>query len=102
MDDAASATVAALNHAPPGIYNIVDNEPAAISTWLPYLAQAVRAKRPYAIPNWLGRILAGDFQTLQMTQARGLSNEKAKRLLEWRLRYPSWRTGFSEIQSSRA
>ena len=79
----ASATVAALNRGEAGIYNIVDDEPSEIATWLPFLAALVRAKRPYSIPKWLGRLLAGDAVTVQMTAIRGLSNQKAKRELGW-------------------
>jgi 2-alkyl-3-oxoalkanoate reductase len=96
IDDAAAATVAAVDHGRPGIYNIVDDEPAPVREWLPVLASALDAKPPRSIPRWLGRLLAGEPATLMMTEARGASNEKAKRELGWRLRYPTWRLGFAQ------
>jgi nucleoside-diphosphate-sugar epimerase len=96
IDDAAAATVAAIEHGDPGIYNIVDDEPAPLREWLPVLASALDAKRPRRIPRWLGRLAAGEAATIMMTEARGSSNEKAKRELGWQLRYPSWRLGFAE------
>jgi nucleoside-diphosphate-sugar epimerase len=94
IDDAAAATVAAIDHGRPGIYNIVDDEPAPVREWLPALASALGAKPPRRIPRWLARLAAGETATLMMTEARGGSNEKAKRELGWQLRYPSWRQGF--------
>jgi nucleoside-diphosphate-sugar epimerase len=94
IDDAAAATVAAIDHGRPGIYNIVDDEPAPVREWLPALASALSAKPPRRIPRWLARLAAGETATLMMTEARGGSNEKAKRELGWQLRYPSWRQGF--------
>jgi nucleoside-diphosphate-sugar epimerase len=96
IDDAAAATVAALDHGEPGIYNIVDDEPAPVREWLPVLASALGAKPPRHIPRWLGRLAAGEAATLVMTEVVGASNEKAKRELGWQLRYPSWRQGFVE------
>ena len=95
IDDAAAATVAAVDHGQPGIYNVVDDEPAPVREWLPALASALDAKPPRRIPRWLGRLAAGEPATLMMTEARGASNEKAKRELGWQLRYPSWRQGFA-------
>jgi 2-alkyl-3-oxoalkanoate reductase len=95
IDDAAAATVAALDHGEPGIYNVVDDEPAPVREWLPVLASALDAKPPRRIPRWLGRLAAGEAATLMMTEARGASNAKAKRELGWQLRYPSWRQGFA-------
>ena len=95
IQDAAAATVAAIDHGKPGVYNIVDDEPAAVREWLPVLASALDAKPPRRIPRWLGRLAAGEAATLMMTEARGASNEKAKRELGWQLRYPSWRQGFA-------
>lgn len=92
--DAAAATVLALEHGEPGVYNVVDDEPAPVSEWLPVLAEAVGAPPPRRVPMWLGRLAAGDAITQMMTRARGCSNAKAKRELGWRLRYPTWRTGF--------
>jgi nucleoside-diphosphate-sugar epimerase len=96
VDDAAAATVAAVERGQPGIYNIVDDEPAAVREWLPVLASALDAKPPRRIPRWLGRLVAGEAATLMMTDARGASNEKAKRELGWKPRYASWRQGFAQ------
>lgn len=95
VDDAAAATVLAVDHGGPGIYNIVDDEPAAVRDWLPALAKALGAKPPRRIPRWLGRLAAGDVPTAMMTEARGASNEKAKRELGWQPHYASWRVGFT-------
>lgn len=92
--DAARATVAAMTRGAPGIYNVVDDEPAKVSTWLPVLASAVGAKPPYKIPHWLGELLVGKNGVMMMTQIRGCSNAKAKRELGWAPVYPSWRVGF--------
>lgn len=94
ITDAAAAAVAAITNGEPGIYNVVDDDPAPVSAWLPYLAQCLHAKPPLHVPVWLGRIAAGEVIVAQMTQVRGSSNEKAKRELGWRPRYPSWRDGF--------
>ena len=94
VDDAASATVAALERGEPGVYNVVDDEPARASEWISGLAQLVGAKKPLRVPVWLGRLLAGDVAVRMMTQARGASNEKAKWVLDWRPRFPGWREGF--------
>ena len=96
VDDAASATVAALDHGSPGTYNVVDDDPAPVREWLPVLAQALGAKPPRRVPAWLARLLAGKIAAGQMTALRGASNEKAKRELGWTPRYPSWRQGFAE------
>jgi len=95
IEDAATATVAAVEHGRPGIYNIVDDDPAPVSEWLPVAAEAVGAKRPRRLPRWLGRIAAGETATVMMTELRGASNAKAKRELGWRPRYESWRQGFA-------
>ena len=79
-----------------GVFNIVDDEPAPASEWLPYLAACAGAKRPMRIPKWLARLLAGEMAVIMMTEGRGFSNAKAKRELGWKLRYPSWRQGFKE------
>jgi nucleoside-diphosphate-sugar epimerase len=92
--DAAAATVLALDRGAPGVYNVVDDEPAAVTDWLPVLAEAIGAPQPRKVPAWLGRLAAGDAVTHMMTRARGSSNAKAKRELGWHLRYPTWRTGF--------
>jgi nucleoside-diphosphate-sugar epimerase len=96
IDDAAAATVAAADHGQPGIYNIVDDEPAPVREWLPTLASALDAKPPRRIPRWLGRLAAGEAATLMMTESRGSSNAKAKREFGWQPRYPSWRQGFAQ------
>jgi nucleoside-diphosphate-sugar epimerase len=93
--DAASATVAALDHGPPGIYNIVDDDPAPAAEWIPYLAEVIGAKPPRRVPVWVGRILAGEVPVSMMTRMRGSSNAKAKRELDWEPRYRSWREGFA-------
>ncbi|WP_214413276.1 NAD-dependent epimerase/dehydratase family protein [Sphaerisporangium fuscum] len=96
LDDAASATVLAVEQKARGVFNIVDDEPAPAGEWLPYLAACAGAKRPMRIPTWLARPLAGKVAVTMMTEGRGFSNAKAKRELGWRLRYPSWRQGFKE------
>src|SRR5882762_4541154 len=92
--DAARATLAAISRGAPGIYNVVDDEPAKVATWLPALAKAVEAKPPYKIPHWLGELVIGKAGVSIMTQIRGCSNAKAKRELNWTPIYPSWRIGF--------
>jgi nucleoside-diphosphate-sugar epimerase len=94
LDDAAAATVLAVESGSPGIYNIVDDEPAPEREWLPALADALGAKPPRRVPRWLARRLAGEMVVLMMTESRRASNAKAKRELGWSLRYPSWRQGF--------
>lgn len=96
VEDAAAATAIAVKRGERGIYNVADDEPAPVREWLPVLARALDAKPPRRIPRWLGRVAAGEMATLMMTEARGSSNEKAKRELDWRLRYPSWRQGFAQ------
>jgi nucleoside-diphosphate-sugar epimerase len=95
VDDAASATVAAVEHGRRGVYNVVDDEPAPVSEWLPELAKAVGAKPPRRVPLWLARLMGGDVVAIMMNDLRGSSNTKAKRELGWQLRYPSWREGFA-------
>ena len=96
LDDAASATVLAVEQQTTGVFNIADDEPAPASEWLPYLAACAGAKRPMRVPKWLARLLAGDLAVIMMTEGRGFCNAKAKRELGWELRYPSWRQGFKE------
>ena len=79
-----------------GVYNVVDDEPAPVSEWLPFLAECAGAKPPRRIPAWAARVLAGDMVVGMMTEGRGFSNAKAKQELGWVLRYPSWRQGFKE------
>ena len=96
LDDAASATVLALEQKAAGVFNIADDEPAPASEWLPYLAACAGAKRPLRVPKWVARLLAGDMAVIMMTECRGFSNAKAKRDLGWKPRYPSWRQGFKD------
>ena len=93
LEDAAVATVLALDAEGPAIFNITDDEPAPMRDWLPALAAALGAKPPYHVPGWVGRLFMGKTLTM-MTEARGASNAKATKELGWTLRYPSWRTGF--------
>jgi nucleoside-diphosphate-sugar epimerase len=93
--DAAEATVAALERGRPGIYNVVDDEPAAVREWLPAVASALGAKPPRHVPRWAGRLLAGEAVAVMMTEVRGASNEKAKRELGWQPHHPSWRQGIA-------
>jgi nucleoside-diphosphate-sugar epimerase len=94
LEDAATATVLALERGKPGIYNVVDDEPAPVREWLPALAATIGAKPPRHVPRRLARLAAGEVVVAVMTEIRGASNEKAKRELGWSLRYPSWRAGF--------
>ena len=94
LEDAASATVLALERGEPGVYNVVDDEPAPVRELLPALAAAVGARPPRKAPAWLARLFAGEVGVVTMTELRGASNAKAKRELGWTLRYPSWKQGF--------
>ena len=96
IDDAAAATVAALERGKPGIYNIVDDEPAPVAEWLPYLANVAGAKPPRHLPPWLAQLVGGKHLVLMMEEARGASNEKARRELGWKPAHHSWRQGFPE------
>jgi nucleoside-diphosphate-sugar epimerase len=96
LDDAASATVLAVEQQARGVFTIGADEPAPAGEWLPYLAACAGAKRPMRVPTWLARPLAGETAVTMMTEGRGFSNAKAKRELGWKLRYPSWRQGFKE------
>jgi nucleoside-diphosphate-sugar epimerase len=102
LEDAASATVLAVERGDPGVYNVVDDEPAPVREWLPALAAAIGAKPPRHIPRWLARLVAGETAVVLMTECRGASNAKAKRLLGWSLRYPSWREGFPAAYGAEA
>jgi nucleoside-diphosphate-sugar epimerase len=103
IDDAARATVLAMDHGAPGIYNIVDDEPAALSEWLPELARIIGARAPRRIPAWLARLVAGDVAVHFGVALRGASNAKARRELGWEPHYPSWRAGFAhELGASAA
>jgi len=94
ITDAAAATIAAIEHGTPGIYNVVDDDPAPVAEWLPYLAKVAGGKPPLRVPAWLGRLLAGEFVVAQMTSSRGSSNQKARKELGWVPQYLSWREGF--------
>ncbi len=96
IEDAAQATALAVDRGAPGIYNIVDDEPAPVSEWLPYLADVLGARPPRRVPAWLARLIAGEAAVSMMTKIRGSSNAKAKRELEWKLEYPTWRVGFRD------
>jgi nucleoside-diphosphate-sugar epimerase len=96
IEDAAEATVAAIERGRRGIYNIVDDDPAPVAEWLPELAAALGAKPPRHVPRWLGGLLAGEAAAVMMTEVRGATNAKAKRELGWRPRHPSWRQGIAE------
>ncbi|MEV4622230.1 NAD(P)-dependent oxidoreductase [Asanoa sp. NPDC049573] len=96
LDDAAAATVLAVEQHATGVFNIVDDEPAPANQWLPYLAECAGAKAPMRIPVWLARLLAGEVVVSMMTEGRGFSNAKAKRELGWEPHYRSWRQGFKE------
>jgi nucleoside-diphosphate-sugar epimerase len=95
LDDAAAATVLALEHEGPAIYNVGDDEPAPVHEWLPVLARALGAEPPRRIPVWLAKLFAGDIAVMLGTEVRGVSSAKAKRELGWTLRYPTWRQGFA-------
>jgi nucleoside-diphosphate-sugar epimerase len=93
--DAAAATAAAIEHGRRGVYNVVDDDPAAVAEWLPALAQKLGAKKPMHVPRFLGRIVAGEAGAVMMTEIRGASNAKAKRELAWVPKHPSWREGLA-------
>ena len=96
IEDAAAATVEAIEHGERGVYNVVDDEPAPVREWLPALATALGARKPMRVPRWVGRLAAGEAATVMMTEVRGASNAKAKRELGWQPRYASWRQGFAK------
>jgi nucleoside-diphosphate-sugar epimerase len=96
IEDAASATVAALDAGAPGIYNVVDDEPSPLREWLPVYAEVLGARRPFRVPTFLARLAAGPFAAAFATQLRGASNTKAKRELDWEPLHVSWRQGFRE------
>jgi nucleoside-diphosphate-sugar epimerase len=95
IEDAAAATAVAVERGKPGIYNVVDDDPAPVREWLPVLASALDAKPPRRVPRWLGRLAAGETTAVMMTEVRGASNETAKRELGWQPRYASWHQGFA-------
>jgi nucleoside-diphosphate-sugar epimerase len=102
LDDAAAATVLAVERGVPGIFNVVDDEPAPVREWLPALAETIGAGPPRRVPRWLARILAGEAGVMLMTEGAGASNAKAKRELGWTLRHPSWRDGFRDAYAAGA
>jgi 2-alkyl-3-oxoalkanoate reductase len=97
IDDAANATRIAIEGGPAGIYNIVDDEPVAVSVWLPEMARTIGAKPPHHFPAWLGRLATGEAGVSMMTKVRGSSNAKAKHLLHWKPLYSSWKDGFHQM-----
>jgi nucleoside-diphosphate-sugar epimerase len=100
VTDAAAATLAAVTRGAPGVYNIVDDDPAPVREWLPGLAESLGVKPPMHAPAWLGKLLAGDLVVSLMTEARGSANAKARRELDWAPGYPSWRDGFPDWAKS--
>jgi nucleoside-diphosphate-sugar epimerase len=96
LEDAAAATVLAVERGGTGVYNISDDDPAPVRDWLPVLADALGAPPPRHVPRFLARFIAGEAVVAMMTEMRGASNAKAKRELGWTLRYPTWRRGFVE------
>lgn len=102
IEDAAEATILAMNKGKSGIYNIADNDPSPISEWLPYLADVLNALQPMRLPKFIGRLAAGKAAVFLMTEQRGASNEKAKLELGWQPMYPSWRQGFRQVLSNKS
>ena len=102
LDDAAEATAHAIDKGAPGVYNIVDDDPAPVRDWLPALAAMIGAKPPRHIPRWLARIVAGEHMVVMMTESRAGSNAKARRTLGWRPAHASWRQGFAEVLAASA
>jgi nucleoside-diphosphate-sugar epimerase len=102
VEDAAGATLAAIDRAETGIYNVVDDEPAPMREWVPVFAELVGAKKPLRMPVWLVRVFAGSAVTTSATRMRGASNAKIKGRLGWEPRHPSWRQGFEDALSQRA
>jgi 2-alkyl-3-oxoalkanoate reductase len=100
VDDAAAATVAALDHGSRGVYNVVDDEPAKVGDWLPYLADVLGAKPPMHMPVWLARLAAGEVGVSMLTRIRGSSNAKAKAELGWAPVWASWRQGFRQAAAA--
>jgi nucleoside-diphosphate-sugar epimerase len=97
IEDAASGTVAAIERATPGVYHVVDDDPAPVSVWLPELARVLGAPPPRRIPAWLARPLIGEPGVVMMTEIRGASNAKIRRELGWEPAFPSWRDGFTAV-----
>jgi nucleoside-diphosphate-sugar epimerase len=99
IDDAGQATLAAIERGSPGAYNIVDDDPAPVSDWLPALAAAIGAKPPWHVPTWVGKLAVGEHGVMMMTEIRGASNAKARGELGWKPIWPSWREGFKRGMS---
>jgi nucleoside-diphosphate-sugar epimerase len=99
VDDAATATAAAVERGAPGAYNVVDDDPAPMHDWVPVYTQAVGAKPPRRVPVWLAGLIAGRAVAKNAVELRGASNAKAKRELGWQPRYPSWREGFADAKA---
>ena len=97
VDDAAAATVRALDHGAPGVYNITDDEPVAASEWIPELARLVGARQPRHLPAWLVRMVAGRYAVMMGTSLRGNANAKARAELGFAPQWPSWRDGFADV-----
>jgi nucleoside-diphosphate-sugar epimerase len=96
VDDAAAATVAAVERGAPGTYNVVDDDPAPLREWLPVYAEALGAKPPRRVPFWLARLVAGAPVAGAAIGMRGAANAKARRELGWKPSHPSWRQGFPD------
>jgi 2-alkyl-3-oxoalkanoate reductase len=96
IEDAATATVLALDRGGPGIYNVTDDEPAAVRDWMPFLAEQLGARKPFHVPRFVGRLLAGEVAVMMLTELRGASNAKARRVLGWEPRWSTWRIGFAK------
>jgi 2-alkyl-3-oxoalkanoate reductase len=102
VGDVATATALAIERGRPGIFNIVDDDPAPVAEWLPYAARLLGAQPPWRLPRWLGRLIAGEHVDVLMNEVRGASNAKAKAQLAWHLQYPTWRDGFRAALASPA
>ena len=102
IEDAASATAAAVEAGRGGVYNVVDDEPAPVSEWLSFLAHCAHAQPPRQVPAWMARLLIGEHVVAVMNEIRGVSNGKIKRELDWTPRWPSWREGFRDVLKTAA
>ena len=91
VSDAARATLAAVEKRAEGIYNIVDDEPAPVTEWLPAYARMLGAPAPRRVPVWLGRMLGGSYAVYLMTEMPGAANGYAKAALGWQPLRSSWR-----------
>ena len=100
IEDAASATAAAVESGRGGVYNVVDDEPAPVSEWLSFLAHCAHAQPPRHVAPWMARLLIGEHVVAVMNEIRGVSNAKIKRELGWTPHWPTWRDGFREVCKS--